>query len=115
MSKALKYYSTFSERIISAKFTKQHHDTLLIQAYAPTTDHGKEEIEQFYDDLSEIIRRNKPCKDKLWSSANSTLKSARKERKESSVLLDLVLEFCKKRHLFVVYTWIEQKESARHT
>ncbi|GFS04175.1 endonuclease-reverse transcriptase [Elysia marginata] len=32
MSKALKDHNTFSERIICAKFTKQHHDTLLIQA-----------------------------------------------------------------------------------
>ncbi|GFS25826.1 craniofacial development protein 2-like [Elysia marginata] len=66
MSKALKYYNTFSERIICAKFKEKHHDTLLIQAYAPTTDHDEEEIEQFYDDLSEIIKRNKAWKDKLF-------------------------------------------------
>ncbi|GFS19395.1 reverse transcriptase-like protein [Elysia marginata] len=43
----------------------QHHDTLLMQAYAPTTDHDEEEIEHFYDDLSEIIKTNKAWKDKL--------------------------------------------------
>ncbi|GFR80793.1 craniofacial development protein 2-like [Elysia marginata] len=65
MSEALKCYNTFSGRIICVKFTEQHHDTLLIQAFAPTTDHDEEEIEQFYDDLSEIIKTNKAWKDKL--------------------------------------------------
>ncbi|GFR77561.1 craniofacial development protein 2-like [Elysia marginata] len=69
-------------------------------------------------------RQTKHERTNVWSSATSTLKSARKERKEFSVLLDLetertadpcYLNFAKKmHHLFTTNTWMEQKESARH-
>ncbi|GFS24151.1 craniofacial development protein 2-like [Elysia marginata] len=119
MSKALKDYNTFSEseRIFCAKFAEQHHHALLRQAYAQTADHAKEEIKQIYDDLSEIIKRNKAWKEKLLVVSDFNAKGIAGtfglgDRNNSGSLL---LECCKKLHLFITNTWFEQKESARNT
>ncbi|GFS02704.1 endonuclease-reverse transcriptase [Elysia marginata] len=124
MSNALKYFVFVSKRIIYAKFTEQLHDTLLIQAYAPTAEHPVEEIEQFYDDLSEIINTKKAWKDKLLVVGDFNAKVGKEreggivgpfglgERDNSGSLL---IEFCKKHNLFITNTWFEQKESARYT
>ena len=59
------YYQTISDRIILAKFKGRPVDILIIQVYAPTTAADDEEIEQFYEELDNIINTHKKCGDML--------------------------------------------------
>ena len=49
-----------NERIISITIRlNKNYKLKVIQAYAPTTNHPDEEIEEFYEDLDETIKRGK--------------------------------------------------------
>ena len=123
-SKSIKFYDTYSERIILCKLKEEHHDTLIIQIYAPSTDYSEEDIEQFYDDLSNVVKQNKKWSDKLIICGDFNAKIG-KEREEKIVgpyglgernnSGDKLVEFCRRNDLFVTNTWFEQKETARHT
>ena len=48
-----------------AKYKRRPVDILIIQVYAPTTAADGEEIEQFYEELDNIIKTHKKCRDML--------------------------------------------------
>ena len=62
---SLMYYQTISDRIILAKYKGRPVDILIIQVYAPTTAADDAEIEQFYEELDNIIKTHKKCRDML--------------------------------------------------
>ncbi|GFR68991.1 reverse transcriptase [Elysia marginata] len=88
-------HSPSTQQFIMVELTVPYENRME-QAHAPTTDHDEEEIEQFYDDSSEIIKRNKACEDKLlvvgdfnakvgkdpeqrWNNIKTTIKETAKE------------------------------------
>ncbi|GFR63035.1 craniofacial development protein 2-like [Elysia marginata] len=93
MSKALKYYNKFSERIICVLNLQK---TVMIPSlYKPTLQlqiMKRKKLNNFTMTYLKSSRQTKHGRTNFWSSATSTLKSARKKRKESSVLLDLETE-----------------------
>ena len=62
---SLMYYQAISDRIILAKYKGRPVDILIIQVYAPTTAADDEEIEQFYEELDNIIKTHRKCRDML--------------------------------------------------
>ena len=123
-NKALKYYNTYSERILYVKIKGKHHDTLMIQVYAPTTEYSDEDVEEFYDEITKIIKKCKKGKDKLIISGDFNAKVGNtKEGKivgphglgEKNNRGSRLVDFCEKHNLFITNTWFEQKETARHT
>ena len=52
---SLMYYQTIHDRIIPDKYKGTPVDILIIQVYAPTTAADDEEIEQFYEELDNIV------------------------------------------------------------
>ena len=61
----LMYYQAISDRIILAKYKGRPVDISIIQIYAPTKAADDEEIEQFKDELDNIIKTHKKRKDML--------------------------------------------------
>ena len=80
---SLIYHQTISDRIILAKYNGRPVDILIIQVYAPTTAADDEEIEQFYEELDNIIKTHEKCRDMLGPTCNWRLqcKDRRRQRK----------------------------------
>lgn len=49
----------FNERIIGIKIETKQTDTFIIQIYMPTSSHKDEEIEELYQQISEVIEMAK--------------------------------------------------------
>src|SRR6478609_1177978 len=50
---------TFRDRIIVVKVKADPVDMVIVQAYLPTTDHEDEEVEKLYDQLEQILVKQK--------------------------------------------------------
>jgi len=61
-SRSLVDWNPISSRLISASFIGQGHSITIIQAYAPTTSHSEEEVDEFYKMLQHTVD-NAPRKD----------------------------------------------------
>ena len=121
---SLMNYQTISDRIILAKYKGRPVDILIIQVYAPTTAAADdEEIEQFYEELDNIIKTHKKCRDMLLVEGDYNAKvgkcrdnktvgphglGTRNERGNR------LIEFATKHKVFITNTWFEQERSARH-
>ena len=57
VAKSLLGYWAVSSRVIVAKLQASPFNITLIQVYAPTTDHGEEEVEEFYEQLETAKRQ----------------------------------------------------------
>ena len=120
--KSLVYYQTISDRIILAKYKGRPVDILIIQVYAPTTAADEKEIEQFYEELDNIIKTHNRCRDMLLVIGyyNAKVGEGRENktvgrhglgtRNESG---KRVIEFATKHKVFITNTWFEQKRSAK--
>lgn len=53
-----------SSRLISIRISARPHNITIIQVYAPTSEHEDEEVEEFYEELDNIIKKT-PKKDIL--------------------------------------------------
>jgi hypothetical protein len=49
-------YWTYSDRIMLIKIKATPFDLAIVQTYAPTTDHNDEEIEEYYENLQEVLK-----------------------------------------------------------
>ena len=56
VARSLLGYLPVSDRVIMIKLQGKSLNVVCIQAYAPTSDHSDEELEKFYDDISEALR-----------------------------------------------------------
>ena len=119
---SLMYYQTISDRIILAKYRGRPVDMLII--YAPTTEADDEEIEQFYEELDNIIKTHKKCRDMLLviGDYNAKMEEGRENKTVGPHGLgtrndrgNRLVEFATKYKAFITNTWFEQKRSARHT
>ena len=55
LSRSIQSYIAKSERIIMMKVEGKPFDVVIIQAYAPTQDHGDAEVDRFYNEISECL------------------------------------------------------------
>ena len=55
----------FKNRMISVRFQDQSFNITVIQVYVPTTNAEEAEVEQFYEDLQDLLERT-PKKDVLF-------------------------------------------------
>ena len=54
-----------NDRMISARFQGKQFNIMVIQAYAPTSNAEEAEVEQFYEDLQDLLEQT-PKKDVLF-------------------------------------------------
>ena len=125
-TESLMYYQTISDRIILAKYKGRPVDILIIQVHAPTTAADDEEIEQLYEELDNIIKTHKKCRDMLLviGDYNAKIGEGRDNKTVGPHGLgtrnergNRLIEFATtcKHKVFITNTWFEQKRPARHT
>lgn len=122
---ALLGYKPVNSRMIVARFSGQPFNVSVIQVYAPTADKTEEEIEQFYENLDDIMKQL-PKKDikvimgdwnakigkdnKGWERV--MLKSGYGERNERG---ERLLEFALEQDLLICNTKFQQKDCRKWT
>ena len=50
--------SPITSRLISIRICAKPHNLMIIQVYAPTSDHDDEEVETFYEEMEQIIKKH---------------------------------------------------------
>ena len=117
-------YEMITERIICIKITAKPVDLILIQCYAPTNDAVASEVENFYQQIDEVIKKTKQYCDCLivMGDLNGKVGEAKEEdivgpfglgqRNENG---QSIVECCRRHNLMVANTWFETKKSTRHT
>ncbi|XP_033105227.1 craniofacial development protein 2-like [Anneissia japonica] len=123
-AKTLMYYDTYSERIMLVKLKGNKHDTVIIQTYAPTTVADESEGDQFYEQLTEVIKSNCKSRDKFFVGGdfNAIVGNICHEKIVGPFGLglrnergDRLIEFAQQHHMLITNTWYEQRERCRHT
>ena len=56
---AIKYYTLSSERCMCIRVRTHVVNPLLVQVYAPTSQHPEKEMEEFYSEVNKVVKENK--------------------------------------------------------
>ena len=112
-----------SDRLMFVKIQAAPVDVVLIQIYMPTTDYEDEEIEMMYEQLNEIL-----CKQKgtdyivIMGDMNAVVGEGRDGMEvgkfglgQRNVRGERLVEFCKMNRLVATNTWFEQEKRRRYT
>jgi len=112
-----------SDRLMMIKLNAEPVDVVIIQVYMPTTEHDDEEVDQMYEQIEELIKKQKG-KDNLvvmgdWNAVvgeegdeKVVGKYGLGERNERG---EKLVEFCKRNKLIVSNTWFQQEKRRRYT
>lgn len=115
-------YAGVSERI--AYITLKLAQLLIIQAYAPTSSHEEEEVEEFYDQIQEILE-SKPARKILIIGDFNAKIGIRKDERENSVDQhghgqrnergDKLINFLEMNRLFAMNSFFKKRENRKCT
>ena len=122
-AKSLKGWNGISDRVIVARLEGKPFDIGIIQAYAPTTTHDEEEVDNFYEDLDKAMKYLKSQDVKIvMGDFNAKVGSARKEdivgpwglgdRNERG---ERLIDWCRLNEFMVSNTWFENHPRRRYT
>ena len=111
-----------NDRMISIRFQGKPFNTTVIQVYAPTTNAKEAEVEQFYEDLQDLLELT-PKKDALFIIGDWNAKVGRQEISGITGKFGLgvrnevgqrLIEFCQENTLVIANTLFQQhKEIGR--
>ena len=113
----------YGDRIIMVKLQAEPVNMCIVQIYMPTSEHSDEEVEQIYDQIEELIKRQKGTENLLimgdWNAVVGEGKDGdevgpfglgkRNDRGERLV------EFCRRNNLMVTNTWFKQENRSSYT
>src|SRR6476619_3813843 len=113
----------FGDRIMMVKVKTDPVDMVIVRAYLPTTDCEDEEIEKLYDQLEEILGKQKGTDNVIViGDFNAVVGKAKEDRVVGKFGLgkrndrgEMLIEFCKSQNLVITNTWLEQKKRRRYT
>jgi len=112
------------DRLMLVKLRGKPTDIVIVQVYMPTSEHKEEEVEEMYDKIEELLDRESVGRDYVvvmgdWNAVVGEGKEDnivghyglgyRNERGEKLV------EFCRRRQLYIVNTWFCQDRRRRYT
>ncbi len=112
-----------SDRVMLIKLSAEPVDIVVVQVYMPTTEHEDEEIEMMYEQLEEILSKQKgtDCV-VVMGDMNAVVGEGRDEKEVGKFGLgqrndrgERLVEFCKSNDLVVTNTWFEQEKRRRYT
>ncbi|XP_008486054.1 craniofacial development protein 2-like, partial [Diaphorina citri] len=123
LGKRVKGYVHRKGRIILVKIDTKPVDTVIIQIYMPTTQHGDSAIEEMYDEIQKLLDETKGGDNIIlmgdWNAAVGEGEEApfvgpyglgnRNERGNR------LIEFCAKNKLIITNTWFKHHKRRRYT
>src|SRR6476619_642208 len=97
-------------------------DMVIVQAYLPTTDCEDEEVEKLYDQLEEILGKQKGTDNVIvMGDFNAVVGEGKEDRVVRKFGLEKrndrgerLIEFCKSQNLVMTNTWFEQEKRRRY-
>jgi exonuclease III len=112
-----------SDRLIMVKVKATPVDMVLIQVYMPTSDHDDEEIEQMYEQIEELIDKQKGNSNVIiMGDFNASVGEGSDEKAVGKFGLgkrndrgQRLVEFCKKKQLVIANTWFQQEKRGMYT
>src|SRR6476469_9680538 len=113
----------FGDRIMEVKVNANPVDMVIVQAYLPTTDYEDEEVEKLYDQLEEILGKQKGTDNVIvMGDFNAAVGEGKEDRVVGKYGLgkrndkgESLIEFCKSQNLVITNTWFEQEKRRRYT
>src|SRR6478609_2001699 len=98
-------------------------DMVIVQEYLPTTDYEDEEVEKLYDQLEEILGKQKGRDNVIvMGDFNAVVGEGKADRVvgkfglgKRNVRGDRLIEFCKSQNLVITNTWFQQEKRRRYT
>src|SRR6476661_7368130 len=111
----------YGDRIMLVKVKADPVD--IVQAYLPTTDYEDEEVEKLYDQLEEILGKQKGTDNVIvMGDFNAVVGEGKEDRVVEKFGLrkrndrgERLIEFCKSQNLVITNTWFEQEKRRRYT
>ena len=112
-----------NDRMISVRLQGKHFNITVIQVYAPTSNAEEAEVEQFYEDLQDLLERT-PKKDVLFIIGDWNAKVGSQEtpgvtgklglgmRNEAGQIL---IQFCQENALVIANTLFQQHKGRLYT
>ena len=109
--------------MISIRFQGKPFNTTVIQVYAPTTNAKEAEVEQFYEDLQDLLELT-PKKDVLFITGDWNAKARSQEIAGVTGKFGLevqneagkrLTEFCQENTLVIVSTFVQQHKRGLYT
>ena len=113
-----------NDRLIMIKISAMPVDIVVIQVYMPTTEHEDEEIEEMYDQIDNIINKQKGDINVIvMGDFNASVGEGSDDEKvigkyglgKRNDRGQMLIEFCKKNKLVVTNTWFQQEKRRRYT
>src|SRR6476469_7487959 len=114
---------TFRDRIMVVKVKADPVDMVIVQAYLTTTDYEDEEVEKPYDQLEEILGKQKGTDNVIvMGDFNAVVGEGKEDRVAGKFGLgkrndrgERSIEFCKSQNRVITNTRFEQKKRRRYT
>ena len=112
-----------NDRIISVRFQGKPFNITVIQVYAPTSNNEEAKVEQFYEDLQDLLELT-PKKDVLFIIGDWNAKVGRQETPEVTGKFGLgmqneagqrLTEFCQENVLVIANTLYQQHKRRLYT
>jgi exonuclease III len=113
----------FEDRIIVVKIQGLPVDTVIVQVYMPTSEHLDEEVELLYEQLEEILAKQKGSDNiVMMGDWNAVVGEGREGMEVGEFGLgnrndrgEKLVEFCQRNKLVVTNTWFQQEKRRRYT
>src|SRR6476469_4076439 len=113
----------FGDRIMVVKVKADPVDMVIVQAYLPTTDYEDEEVEKLYDQLEEILDKQKGTDSVIvMGNFNAVVEEGKEDRVVENFGLEKrndrgekLIEFCKNQNLVITNTRFEQEKRRKYT
>src|SRR6476619_4941131 len=98
-------------------------DMVIVQAYLPTTDYEDEEVKKLYDQLEEILGKQKGTNNAIvMGGFNAVIGEDKEDRVVGKFGLgkrndrgERLIEFCNSQNLVITNTWFEQEKRRKYT
>jgi endonuclease/exonuclease/phosphatase family metal-dependent hydrolase len=112
-----------SDRLIMVRVSATPVDMIIIQVYMPTTDHEDDEIEEMYEQIESMIKKQKGNINVIiMGDFNASVGEGSDEKVIGKYGLgnrnergQMLSSFCKKNQLVVTNTWFQQGKRRRYT